>query len=425
MTRGEITVKLCAVLMCAAWVSACNLTDPNPPLDGDDVGTQGDGGLDAGGGEDIGGGDTGGEDAGGCAEADKNACGGCTPLDEMLGASCSDCGELVCDGLNGLRCTCDTNDNCGFSSSGQSICECAPGFAPEDGACVDVDECAAGTDDCDELTDCMNTPGGFTCSECPAGTTDVSGDGKNCQLPFENVEIIRLEGSHPGNTSECLELSCPAGKVALSGGYEGDVRMEASRRSGADGSRWLVCGFAENSTTWAVSAVCATPNAELVQLDSTSQIIAAGSTNCATRECPSGYKPVGGGGTWPNSFTVHANQPAPDVNGWRVCGLASRSGDAMVTVGVVCANTELRVVDFQAGADDTGPGCLGVVCENGETLLGGGGDVISPGTLTKSAPLKATPAKPNDAWEVCRTLPVGVPGTPNWKLSAICLPKPQ
>jgi hypothetical protein len=423
MTRGETTARLCAALLCAAWMSACNITDPNPPIDGGAASQDG-GGGDAGGedarDEDV----REEEDAGGCAEADKNACGGCATLTETLGASCSDCGELVCDGLNGLRCACDTSDNCGFSSSGQSICECADGYAPEAGGCVDVDECATDADDCDELTECTNTPGGFTCSACPTGTTDVAGDGKNCQLPFENVEVVRREGTHPGNTSECLEVSCPAGKVALSGGYEGEVRIEASRRSGADGSRWLICGFSDTMKAWEVSAVCANSNAELVPLESAPTIVPAGDAECVDRLCPAGYEVVGGGGSWPNTFSARSNAPAVDTKGWRLCGDASRSGDATVTAGVVCANTQVNIREVRAEPDQTGAGCLQARCEDGEVFLGGGGESASPADITRNAPSPAVGAD-RPYWELCRTLPDGVEGTADWGASAICLPAPQ
>jgi hypothetical protein len=426
MTRGETTARLCAALLCAAWMSACNITDPNPPLDGGAASQDG-GGGDAGGedarDEDV----REEEDAGGCAEADKNACGGCATLTETLGASCSGCGELVCDGLNGLRCACDTGDNCGFSTSGQSICECADGYAPEAGGCVDVDECATDADDCDELTECTNTPGGFTCSACPAGTTDVAGDGKNCQLPFENVEVVRLTGTHPGNTSECLEVTCPAGKVALSGGFEGNsVRVEASRRSGADGSRWLICGFSDDPADWAVSAVCANSNADLVTLESAPVIIPAGTSDCVTRECPAGYQPIGGGGAWARDFDLLANQPTVNVDGWQLCGRAPTSSDTMVTVSVVCAQTQVQVQERRADPDFIGAGCLPVRCADSETFLGGGGAIGEVGDLGNMAVSRPTPAAGSDgpSWEICRQVADGR-GSPDWGVRALCLPAPQ
>jgi len=39
--------------------------------------------------------------------------------------------------------------------------ECEVGFVEEDGTCVDVDECADETADCDPVAECTNTEGGF------------------------------------------------------------------------------------------------------------------------------------------------------------------------------------------------------------------------------------------------------------------------
>ena len=92
MTRGETTAKLCVLLLCAAWVSACNITDPTPPTDGGTVSQDGGGGNDAGGEDardepdarDE-------EDAGGCAAADRNACAGSGRVSRWPGGLC------VCD----------------------------------------------------------------------------------------------------------------------------------------------------------------------------------------------------------------------------------------------------------------------------------------------------------------------------------------
>lgn len=43
---------------------------------------------------------------------------------------------------------------------------------------TDVDECAAGTDNCFQATTCTNTVGSFTCS-CPIGY-DLNANGQTC-----------------------------------------------------------------------------------------------------------------------------------------------------------------------------------------------------------------------------------------------------
>lgn len=55
--------------------------------------------------------------------------------------------------------------------------DCEPGFAASaDGQCVDVDECATDTHDCDPNASCSNTPGGFDCA-CDDG---FEGNGRSC-----------------------------------------------------------------------------------------------------------------------------------------------------------------------------------------------------------------------------------------------------
>ncbi len=51
-------------------------------------------------------------------------------------------------------------------------CQCAKGFEGDGFSCVDVDECAAGTDDCEGDALCVNVQGGFTC-RCPQGFEDL------------------------------------------------------------------------------------------------------------------------------------------------------------------------------------------------------------------------------------------------------------
>ena len=60
---------------------------------------------------------------------------------------------------------------------GSYACTCDPGYmaAPMGGTCLDVNECALGTDDCDEDPDaCVNTTGSFRCT-CPPG---IGGSGR-------------------------------------------------------------------------------------------------------------------------------------------------------------------------------------------------------------------------------------------------------
>ncbi|MFY1831986.1 FG-GAP-like repeat-containing protein [Myxococcus fulvus] len=91
-------------------------------------------------------------------------------VETSLRAVCGDGvlgGFEVCDDGNQL-----SGDGC------NSVCQVEPGYtctgAPT--VCTDIDECAAGTDNCNENATCTNIGGSFTCA-CNAG---YEGDGVTC-----------------------------------------------------------------------------------------------------------------------------------------------------------------------------------------------------------------------------------------------------
>lgn len=82
---------------------------------------------------------------------------------------------------------CDTCDKCALGASctpgtpGQGetfICACDAGYVGDGYTCLDVDECADGSAQCDANATCFNTPGDFTCA-CNQG---YIGDGTTCSL---------------------------------------------------------------------------------------------------------------------------------------------------------------------------------------------------------------------------------------------------
>ncbi|TSC31749.1 DUF4215 domain-containing protein [Corallococcus sp. Z5C101001] len=70
---------------------------------------------------------------------------------------------------------CDENATC-TNIGGSFTCACKAGYAGDGVTCTDIDECAAGTDNCDENATCTNIGGSFTCA-CKAG---YAGDGVTC-----------------------------------------------------------------------------------------------------------------------------------------------------------------------------------------------------------------------------------------------------
>lgn len=71
--------------------------------------------------------------------------------------------------------TCDANATCN-NLVPSFECVCNAGYSGDGNSCLDIDECAAGTDNCDANATCSNTPGSFTCA-CDTG---YSGDGTSC-----------------------------------------------------------------------------------------------------------------------------------------------------------------------------------------------------------------------------------------------------
>ena len=60
------------------------------------------------------------------------------------------------------------------NEEGAYDCACDPGYGsldPFTESCADIDECALDTDDalCDPLTECVNSPGSYSCTDCPEG----------------------------------------------------------------------------------------------------------------------------------------------------------------------------------------------------------------------------------------------------------------
>ena len=89
---------------------------------------------------------------------------------------------VACSSLQSGNIACDPDPTCAAGYTGtptDSDYSCsADGAELVIGGCVDVDECTAGTDNCDPNAVCINTAGGYTCT-CNSG---YSGDGTSCEL---------------------------------------------------------------------------------------------------------------------------------------------------------------------------------------------------------------------------------------------------
>jgi hypothetical protein len=102
------------------------------------------------------------ECAAGFADDDDIPANGCeTNVDDCASNACENGGVCI-DGVDSYSCDCTGT---GFSGT---RCQ------------NDVNECALGTDNCDPLVSCTNTPGSFTCGACPSDYADTNGDGTLC-----------------------------------------------------------------------------------------------------------------------------------------------------------------------------------------------------------------------------------------------------
>ncbi|XP_058596937.1 protein disulfide isomerase CRELD2 isoform X1 [Neofelis nebulosa] len=147
------------------------------------------------------------------------------------GATCTDCVDGYFSSLRNethsictacdescKMCTGPTNRDCG---------QCQEGWAREDGACVDVDECAAETPPCGDQQYCENVNGSFVCKECDSTCVGCTGKG-----PEQCKECV------PGYTKESGQCAVGAGWNPLGKGQRIHRPRWASLRRA---SRLLAC----------------------------------------------------------------------------------------------------------------------------------------------------------------------------------------
>ena len=140
-----------------------------------------------------------------CASDETNNCdanAGCTNKPGSFSCACNNGftgdGESCIDDCE-IDTTCADNFTCSHADDGTATCDCINGFhINEENACVDIDECADGSNSCDVNAACFNNHGGYDCV-CNAG---FDGSGHQC----ENINECATEPVCPAN-STCGDIS--------------------------------------------------------------------------------------------------------------------------------------------------------------------------------------------------------------------------
>lgn len=109
----------------------------------------------------------------------------CVDVDECAEGT-HDCQPTaVCENNDGgYDCDCSEFEEIGLEPDMAGGCSCPGGFAPgEDGVCADIDECAINTDNCVDPSVCVNVDYGFQCN-CPPENGEVSDGFGGCMCNF-------------------------------------------------------------------------------------------------------------------------------------------------------------------------------------------------------------------------------------------------
>jgi hypothetical protein len=101
-----------------------------------------------------------------------------------------------------------------------------------------------------------------------AGCDEGPADAQVPQRADLGYEVVRSNITFPGGTATVLTVTCPAGKVALNGGYEGAIVNGSyphiatpSGRPATDGTGWEFLSSPTAPTTTATFVICVSDEA--------------------------------------------------------------------------------------------------------------------------------------------------------------------
>ncbi|XP_059703266.1 protein disulfide isomerase CRELD2 [Haemorhous mexicanus] len=126
----------------------------------------------------------------------KNEDGACVDVDECAASPCKD--HQYCLNTDGsFSCKACDASCVGCTGEGSEKCKtCASGYMKEDEKCTDIDECNLPEKVCTkENQDCVNTSGSYKCA-CSEGFEDKDGTCVQTVKPGEEVESETTEPSH-------------------------------------------------------------------------------------------------------------------------------------------------------------------------------------------------------------------------------------
>ncbi|XP_029813920.1 cysteine-rich with EGF-like domain protein 2 [Manacus vitellinus] len=129
----------------------------------------------------------------------KDEDGACVDLDECATSPCKD--HQYCLNTDGSFSCKGCDASCvGCTGEGSDKCKtCASGYVKEDEKCTDIDECNLPEKVCmKENQDCVNTSGSYKCV-CSKGFEDKDGTCVQTVKPGEEVESEKTEPSHTGH----------------------------------------------------------------------------------------------------------------------------------------------------------------------------------------------------------------------------------